>query len=365
MEQAVHTSNPDIDRVTPPSALTCRVVEDLVRELWSSQLGYPITDPYIDFYDAGGDSVSLIEIVAAAQDRGLPLRSSAAFGLLTPARVAEHLVLPRDPSECARLAARLLASASAAEDVLSEGPTVQRTTAGYASASPSRDLLFFVHSDRYMEAEYDAVADWTPGGSIHDLRLRAGSATVAELADRLLPELRARRPRGPYRLVGFDLGAPVAYELARRLRELRAEVALLVLIAPPEAHGISQIESPDVQLGLVAGRFALTGDESPAEVHARMRAAGWLDDTVLPEDLPRLQRLRSTIAPAAFGYTYPPYDGPGLLVTGSREPHAAERSWTCAGQPLEAHHLDYGLECPLPVLRDSRLAETMRKVLDT
>lgn len=357
----MHKPHAGHDRVGPPAPLTCRRAEGLILELWSAHLACRIDDPHIDFFDAGGDSIALIEIAAAAQDQGLPLRSSAAFRHLTPARVAEHLVLPRDPAACAELAAGLIELAACADPA--DNGRAARPAAPDRTGRP--DPLFFVHSDRYLQAERAALADWGLGGAVHGLALPAGPDTVAAAADTLISEVLARQGAGPYRLAGFDLGAPIAYELARRLGLRGEEVAALVLIAPPAAGAVEQAGSQVVQLGLVAGRFALTGKESRAEIHARMREAGWLDDAARPDDLPHLLKLRSSLAPAVFGYSYPPYTGPGVLFADSPEPHPAEQTWTRAGTAsVDVVRLDFRLESPLPVLRDKRLADTMRKVLD-
>lgn len=364
----MHEQENGVDRIGPDAALTCRVVETILCALWSEQLERPIDSPYVDFFEAGGDSVSLIEIVAAAQDRGLPVRSSDAFRHLTPAKLAEHLVLPRSSVECAKLAAQLptFADTAVGDVAFSSAATTYRRLPEAEAALG--EPLHFVHSDRYLQAERDALAQWAVGTTVHSLRLDGagrsapGDITVAQIADRLLIDIRALQPVGPYRLAGFEFGVPIAYEMARRLSELNETVALLVLIEPPDSRGIADIDSPEVQLGLMAGRFALTGEESLAEIHARMRAAGWFDDTVCPDDLPLLQRTRSVLASAVFSYPYPPYEGPGVLITGRLDEHPIEQAWICP-EPVAIHRLDYGLESPLPVLRDTYVTATMKEVL--
>ena len=50
------------------------------------------------------------------------------------------------------------------------------------------------------------------------------------MAARYISEIRVLQPTGPYLVVGECLGGGLAYELARQLRALGADVALLVLI---------------------------------------------------------------------------------------------------------------------------------------
>jgi len=56
-------------------------------------------------------------------------------------------------------------------------------------------------------------------------------ATIEEMADDYLIELRRIQPDGPYRLGGHCNGGLVAFEMARRLESAGATVSLLVLVA--------------------------------------------------------------------------------------------------------------------------------------
>jgi thioesterase domain-containing protein len=54
--------------------------------------------------------------------------------------------------------------------------------------------------------------------------------TVERLATEYLHTIRARQPRGPYRLLGFSFGGVLAYEMAQQLRAVGEEVAFLALL---------------------------------------------------------------------------------------------------------------------------------------
>lgn len=54
-------------------------------------------------------------------------------------------------------------------------------------------------------------------------------ATVKEMAEHYLKEIRALQPHGPYCLGGYCLGGTIAYEMAQRLRQEGEDVALLAL----------------------------------------------------------------------------------------------------------------------------------------
>jgi thioesterase domain-containing protein len=356
----------DAGTATP---LTCHTVERLVCDIWSDHFGHDVS-PYDDFFDLGGDSLAITDIVAEARRRGLPLRSSAALRNPTPARLAEYLTLPRDAASggpAGSLPRALGPGAPACDDPSDEaGAEVRVVTA--AAGDPAQPL-FVVHSDTHVRAEREAVAAWAAGREVLGFSLTGSAAAVGGWSRLLLPAVRARRSHGPYRIAGFGHGAAVAFDLAARLRGLGADVALLALVGPPAGppSGTPAATLDDLharRLALLAGRFALTGDESLDEIHHRLRAEHWYDDTVRPADLPRLQRAWARRALAVQRYAYARYDGPAVLCLDGAGPHPAEQAWHGAQDRLDVLRLDHGLESPLAVIRDPQVAATMRKALE-
>ncbi|SDN47879.1 thioesterase domain-containing protein [Actinacidiphila guanduensis] len=339
-------------KIPDRTALSCLAVEQLVGEVWSARFGRAVT-PYDDFFDLGGDSLTVVEVTAELRERGLPVRSSAALRHPTPARLAEHLTPPRPVRPAALDPGPLPAPAPGG------GPLRALPIAAGDEGGP----LHVVHSESHVRAEREAVAAWAQGRAAFGFPLPGAGGTVEDLAERLLPALRAHPPQGPYRLLGFGHGAVVALEAARRLRAEGAEVALLALLAPPPA---ADEPTPDAEelltarLADLAGRFALEGGESAAEVHARFRAAGWYEDAA-PADLAALQAGWARLAHAVARYGHPPYEGRALLVADGlgRIPVEAALS----GAEARAHRLGHGLRSPLALLRDPGTAETMRKAL--
>jgi len=57
--------------------------------------------------------------------------------------------------------------------------------------------------------------------------------SIGQIADRYIARLRARQPRGAYRLGGYSAGGLVAFEMARKLRAAGDSVANVILIDPP------------------------------------------------------------------------------------------------------------------------------------
>ncbi|GAA2649739.1 hypothetical protein GCM10010400_00790 [Streptomyces aculeolatus] len=146
--------------------------------------------------------------------------------------------------------------------------------------------------------------------------------TVERMAERYVAELRAHRPSGPYRLLGWSLGGVVAYEMARQLAAAGVPPDLLAVV---DADATEAFEPPPpddeamlrlllrVNSGLTVpeDRLApLTGPERLAAVVDLARDAG-----ALPRQLPlsrvrQLARaLRDTDA-ALARYRVGPYTGP-------------------------------------------------------
>jgi amino acid adenylation domain-containing protein len=59
--------------------------------------------------------------------------------------------------------------------------------------------------------------------------LQEPHASIAEMVEAYVDAIRKRQPDGPYALAGYSFGGLVAFEMARRLRELGEEVELLAL----------------------------------------------------------------------------------------------------------------------------------------
>jgi hypothetical protein len=80
--------------------LSCHAVERVIRETWSGYFGRDVL-AYEDFYDLGGDSLGMIDIVGRARELGLPVRSSVALRNPSPARLAESLTIGVDSAPVA------------------------------------------------------------------------------------------------------------------------------------------------------------------------------------------------------------------------------------------------------------------------
>jgi thioesterase domain-containing protein len=361
----------ELNAVRGAARLSCHAVERTICEIWSDYFGRVIS-PYDDFFELGGDSLGMIDVVALARERGLPVRSSVALRNPSPARLAESLTI-RVPAPADGLAAPLPALYLGDVPALLPWTDAQTGPVPIVPGGAGAPLLV-VHSDSHVQAERDAIAAWGSTRPVSGFRLpgnldilRSGDP-VGEIANRFLAALRHEQPTGPYRLAGFGPGAVVAFELAQRVRAGGDEVALLVLGMPPAIDATATVASRDrllrQRLAALAARFGLGGGASLDEIHARVRAGGWYDDRVRPEDLPLWQRVWVELELAVRAYRFARYDGAATLfhdraATGG----VTERALAEAVRDLEIHRPDHGIESPHAVIRDPRLARFMRRAL--
>jgi thioesterase domain-containing protein len=63
-----------------------------------------------------------------------------------------------------------------------------------------------------------------------EIALATTSITLAEVAARMLVDIRAVQPRGPYQIAGYSLGGNISIEIASQLRAAGEEVHLLALL---------------------------------------------------------------------------------------------------------------------------------------
>ncbi|MEU5093682.1 thioesterase domain-containing protein [Streptomyces sp. NPDC020996] len=345
-----------------PERATTYAVETLLRSVWSEHFGHPV-GPDDDFYELGGDSLAVVEIVLAARARGLPLRTSDALRQSTPARLAEALTVGR----AARVPERLLSLVTdAAAGPWPRAGTPRPDGQGGAEGLP----LFTVHSDSHRRAERAALREWGLGRPVRGFGLPGLDGSVTDARDvppaaRALAEsVGAEQPDGPLALAGFGPGAVLAFEAARALRAAGREIALLALVSPPAPAGAaSRAELLSARTAALAARFGLGEADGPEALLPAAHAAGWFEDVDSAAELVRRQAAGAAVAFALAGHRLDgdAFDGPVLLAVDAAEQAAVEQAWGPVLSAPEVCRLDHGLASPAGALRDPRLAEALRK----
>ena len=165
------------------------------------------------FFDLGGQSliaVKLFKCIGEELDTKLPLASLFEFPTI-----------------------RQLAKAIDGDEENAAWPSLVKIKGGSNGKPP----LFLVHGAGGNVLLYQALVKRLPGElALYGLQSQGldGStkplATIEDMAERYLSEIREIQPLGPYHLGGYCLGGTIAYEMAQRLVSDGEEVAFVAML---------------------------------------------------------------------------------------------------------------------------------------
>jgi amino acid adenylation domain-containing protein len=192
-----------------------------------------------DFFDLGGHSLLAVRLFAQIEQRfGCHLPLATLFQAPTVVAIAR---LIRERS------AQTTPAPSAA-------PHLVEIQAG----SPDRAPIFCLHGAggevlfyRELIGRFDPQQSFYGIQAGHILAQNPNSdlPSIPQLAQHYIEILRDRQPQGPYHLMGYSIGALIAYEMAQQLRASGDTVAWLALIDPsrPGGRRLSQVQKiPDL-----------------------------------------------------------------------------------------------------------------------
>jgi amino acid adenylation domain-containing protein len=182
------------------------LVEVILARIWSDLLGVERVGRKDDFFELGGHSLLALQVIARVQ-RELG-RETALKDLFTYPRLEAFASILELPSHQSAERALPIREAGTEPPVFFTHSADDQT--GYAwSITP--------HIDDDIPV-YELPAQQQDAGS----RLR----TIEGQAQRMVKMMRAVRPSGPYRIVGYCFGSFLAYEIARQLVGADEEVFL-------------------------------------------------------------------------------------------------------------------------------------------
>ncbi len=239
-------------------------LEFYIAQIWRKVLGVREIGIDDDFFELGGDSLAVEEVLAELQKLGPDLPTTAFIGSPTVAGLAA-------------------AAEHASHPHLDGGVVEMRRVEGaptlFCFAGAGGIAVAFERLVRNLDLDLQVY-----GVQMHALEYRGiPDFTVRRAAARFLTTFSALRTRGPYVLVGHSYGGAVALEVARQLRVTGHEVALLALVdvfppAPRTGAGAGRSHGPARHLAGEAARVwaALPGDGVTGRLIAlpRMLTAG-------------------------------------------------------------------------------------------
>jgi amino acid adenylation domain-containing protein/non-ribosomal peptide synthase protein (TIGR01720 family) len=321
--------------VAPRDALELELVG-----IWQSILGRQPIGVRDNFFSLGGHSLLAVRLIAILRQRfqwTVPL--AALFQEGTVEGLARVL---RDETQ-----------------VVAESPLVTLQDTG------SRPPLYFIHpAGGGLQGYKRLVQHLGTDQPVHGFRARGLASDdpprnrIEEMAAAYAGELRRFQPQGPYHLGGSSMGALVAFEMARQLRETGAEVGLVLLIDPPEPNlepfdGLDKLDDVAI-LALFASDFGLSFDQDEIRaldpdqrlaslvgqaIEAGIVPAGTGLETAV-EFLRRSVNVFRAGAEAAFQYIPGTYAGPVTLLCAAEMPN---------GEPKPQGDGGWSRHCPVTV----------------
>jgi amino acid adenylation domain-containing protein len=218
-------------------------MERSIAAIWADALNLKTISVDADFFQLGGQSLLAIRVLATIHDRlGVDLPPQTFFEHSTVAALAALV----------RQAAEVRKDAGAGHDAggRDERPVVNGapqaalspTTRSFRALVPIKKHgagipFFCVHgAGGNVLNFYDLSRAMPPDRAFFGLQaygvdgITRPHATIEDMAEAYLLEVREVQPHGPYLLGGYSGGGIVAFEMARRLTEAGEEVGLLALL---------------------------------------------------------------------------------------------------------------------------------------
>jgi amino acid adenylation domain-containing protein len=198
-------------------------VESVMSAIWSEVLGVERVSVHDNFFELGGNSLSAMRLIARLRSElGMEMPLRCIFISPTIASLASHISYV--PAE---LGYRYTSEVPEWNCLVPVQPKGTRTPLFFVAGFQSADDTLFVLSHLIPHLGLDQPVfgfrpRWTQGG--------ADYASVDELVQEFLTELRAVQPHGPYLLGGWCVGGIAALELAAALTRQGEEVKMLLLI---------------------------------------------------------------------------------------------------------------------------------------
>ncbi|OII61502.1 hypothetical protein BJP40_05135 [Streptomyces sp. CC53] len=284
--------------------------EAALAALFAEALGVPEVAATDSFFDLGGHSLLAIRLVRGIRARlGADLTVRDLFETPTVEGLAQRLrPAPGAPARTAGAAART-------DDF---GVLLPLRTRG------DRPPLFCIHPGFGLSWSYAALMRALHTEQpVYALQARGitpadeMSAGYGELLDDYLAQVRAVRPHGPYRLLGWSFGGLVAHSLAARLQAEGEQVELLAMLDTVMVSGDEY--TPEDLWELIEAETAAVRQVVPDE----QRLLAVVENLIRVRDEFRPERYRGDVLffvadeepgrPPAFGEPWLPYVDGRLL----------------------------------------------------
>ncbi|WP_330460671.1 thioesterase domain-containing protein [Streptomyces sp. NBC_00820] len=340
-----------------------------VSEIWEELLDVDV-DEDDDFFDLGGYSLLIVNVVTEARKRGLELSANDIYTHKTPAGLADALSAqaapadgPADPDFSTVWESGL--------SPLGTEPSATLVRLAEGTGTPVFTFHWGTGNVRFMGGLVDSFRGERPVYGLEMVGMwsrERPALSLVEMASRYLREIRTVQPEGPYLFVGPCAGGRIAYEIGRQLEERGEEVAVLAVVntMPPgtteldAAWGLRELY--EFRLAALRERFGVPDLLTDTERLMRgMAEIAWLDEGVDPADLHWRQAVWAAGIFAQEHYEPRPYGGEVTVFQLAEHADRPEADWGRVAAATETH--TYESQGTLPLLRDASFAQDLAKKL--
>ena len=209
-------------------------IERLLAGIWCEVLQMDSVSVHDNFFELGGDSILSIHVISKVSQQGLSLSPNDLFNFPTIAQLEARISAAEGerrqaspPDDVDETTPPLRNSADQRIDEDSSPVVAEGTPHPIFMVHAASEMVSLLRShSNWDQPVYVFTADWEHADLERD-------TTVEQLAEQNLCELRSLQSVGPYILGGYSMGAPIALEMAHRLRIAGDSVELLFLLDPP------------------------------------------------------------------------------------------------------------------------------------
>ncbi|MEH0974695.1 thioesterase domain-containing protein [Micromonospora sp. CPCC 205546] len=352
-----------------------RIVQ-VLQDVWAELLAVEVAEDD-DFFELGGYSLLIVNVVAEARRHGVELSSNDVFLHKTPKAIAAALTGGSTPQDAAPAGsagwdfAEVWATGAAPMAVPPTSNLVLLATGG------TETPIFCIHwgtgNVGFMRKYVDRFRGDRPAYGLEMIGLRTRvrpPLSVVEAATRYLAEIRTVQPQGPYLFLGLCTGGRIAYEIARQLEARGEQVALLAVVntLPPGVReldpGWGLREVYDFRGAGVREKFGVSNPaDDPQRLLDAMRELEWVDEEVVAEELPWRQMMWAAGIFGHENYEAQRYGGDVTVYQSREVADRPDSAWDHLVRDAEAY--TFSAPTTLDVVRDPAFAEALAKKLTT
>lgn len=220
-------------------------MEATLLAVWQEVLETDHISRHDNFFQAGGDSMGIIRVIALCAEAGLHLTPGVLYDHPTIAQLARHLSLPTETTD------RETDGTSSKRVTVTESAAAAPPAAVDASAQPSSAAAVPLRLSEYSDKPplflippqgvavgtlrhvVAAVSQYTCFAPVTTERDAVNCRTTEEVARQFVAQMMSLQPQGPYRIAGTCEGAYIAWDITRLLNKADTEVSFLGIIDTP------------------------------------------------------------------------------------------------------------------------------------